>query len=441
MVVRGEEGQRGAKRGAHVAVVRGRDKHRGQGTAGERLAPSPRGQERRARHRAVLLVVLRDVVARQLGRRRRRDRDRSPEVEREGRREGCDAEHGAGVTGPRERGDGGAGHGGGRAVLTHRGEQRPAHERNRRHDDGIACDREAPNPAQGAVAHEHGREQHDEPERDGGGRDGGLLGRGEVERRREPAREGDEPHSGDERDHRVRPRRGADAARDDAARRAEGERRHERQHVLRQLRLVEREKQQRDDHPRGEEQRLPRRRLAPSTPQVACAPHAREGRHDPRERGDRQDRQIVPERRRPMKARRGHPLQSLAHEDVGRELRVAERDREEPRQRDEREHGEPAPGEQASHRGAGRERVGHDGEEDERQGDRSLGERGGAERGPRGDRPALEEEEDGGRRAQSERAIEDRRARVGERQHHGGVGEPREPACVLAPAPTREPHE
>src|SRR2546422_7481782 len=100
MVVRGEEGQRGAKRGAHVAVVRGRDKHRGQGTAGERLAPSPRGQERRARHRAVLLVVLRDVVARQLGRRRRRDRDRSPEVEREGRREGCDAEHGAGVTGP-----------------------------------------------------------------------------------------------------------------------------------------------------------------------------------------------------------------------------------------------------------------------------------------------------------------------------------------------------
>src|SRR2546426_3656791 len=147
--------------------------------------------------------------------------------------------------------------------------------------------------------------------------------------------------------------------------------------------------------------RPPRSTLFPYTT-LFRSPHAREGRHDPRERGDRQDRQIVPERRRPMKARRGHPLQSLAHEDVGRELRVAERDREEPRQRDEREHGEPAPGEQASHWGAGRERVGHDGEEDERQGDRSLGERGGAERGPRGDRPALEEEEDGGGRAESE---------------------------------------
>src|SRR3989454_4087736 len=68
--------------------------------------------------------------------------------------------------------------------------------------------------------------------------------------------------------------------------------------------------------------RPPRSTLFPYTT-LFRSPHAREGRHDPRERGDRQDRQIVPERRRPMKARRGHPLQSLAHEDVGRELRVA----------------------------------------------------------------------------------------------------------------------
>src|SRR6266566_3279513 len=46
VVVRGEERQRGAEGGAHLALPRARQEHRGHGAARQRLAPIPRGKER-----------------------------------------------------------------------------------------------------------------------------------------------------------------------------------------------------------------------------------------------------------------------------------------------------------------------------------------------------------------------------------------------------------
>src|SRR6266550_1809100 len=86
--------------------------------------------------------------------------------------------------------------------------------------------------------------------------------------------------------------------------------------------------------------RLPTPIHAPGQPGPAPVSQTSERGDNPRERGDGNDRQIVPERRGPVEALRGYALEGLAHEDVMREFGDAMRHRKKPRERDHGERGE-----------------------------------------------------------------------------------------------------
>ncbi len=120
---------------------------------------------------------------------------------------------------------------------------------------------------------------------------------------------------------------------------------------------------------------------------------------------------------------------------------MAQRHRDEPRQHDEQEYGGAPPGEQPAHGGTRHERVRDYHQEWDCQRDRPLGEGSDAHRGPRGDGPVFDKPEDSGGRAERQGAVEDCGARVGERQHHRGIGEPGDPPRILAPAAPGKPGE
>src|SRR5439155_7764616 len=106
--------------GPRFAIRDGRDEHRGNGAMSERLAPVPLGQERRAAHVPVTVLVVGDIVARELRTRRRRHGYGSSEVEGKRRRIRQDAQHGARGAGPArlaERSGRGARQRGRRAVV------------------------------------------------------------------------------------------------------------------------------------------------------------------------------------------------------------------------------------------------------------------------------------------------------------------------------------
>ena len=230
-------------------------------------------------------------------------------------------------------------------------------------------------------------------------------------------------------------------ARDDVARGGERQRRYQRQHVLWQLGLVEGQEQERHDHPARQQQGLARRSVAPGVPGGAPVSHARERRDDPGEGRDGHDGQVVPERRGAVEAPRGDPLERLSEEHVTGEVGMLDRHDDEPGEGDRPKQREPTPRKQPPHgRGRG-ERVRHERQERDRDGDRAFGEGAGGHRRPGGDGPFVCEPEDRGRRAQREGAVEDRRAGVGEWEHHGGIGEPGKPAGLFAPTAALEPHE
>src|SRR5947208_2358212 len=82
----------------------------------------------------------------------------------------------------------------------------------------------------------------------------------------------------------------------------------------------------------GEQQRLARGRVAASGPRGAPVAQAREPRNDPGEGRHRNDRQVVPERRRAMEARGRDAGERLAQEHVAGEVRMRDRDGDEPGQ-------------------------------------------------------------------------------------------------------------
>src|SRR6185437_11923756 len=169
----------------------------------------------------------------------------------------------------------------------------------------------------------------------------------------------------------------------------------QRQDVLRQLGLVERQEYQWHNYPAREEQRLAGRAVTPGLPGGAEVLQPRERRNYPREGCERHDRQIVPERRGPMEAPRRDPLERLAQEYVAREVRMPDRDDDEPGEGDRAEQREPTPREQSPHGCADGERVRDQREQRDCDGDRAFGEGAGRHRGPGGDGPLVGEPDDG----------------------------------------------
>ena len=142
-----------------------------------------------------------------------------------------------------------------------------------------------------------------------------------------------------------------------------------------------------------------------------------------------------------MKPRRRDALERLAHEDIMRELRDAGRDGEKPGQRDERKHTQAREGKQPAHRPSREQRLRDDGDEGNQNRHRSLGDGAESDRGPRQNGTLFPKRQDRRRRAEGERAVEDRRARVYKNERHRCQREPGQPARIGAPAPAREPHQ
>ena len=141
-----------------------------------------------------------------------------------------------------------------------------------------------------------------------------------------------------------------------------------------------------------------------------------------------------------MEAGRGDPLERLAHEHVIRERGDADRDGDEPRQRNQGEDADGAPRKQRAYRRPpfGGKGVGDHDEQGEHDRDRPLRQRAGAHRRPRDDGARFEEPEHRRGGAQRERAVEDRGARIHQREQRRGVGDAGEPARLRAPAPPGE---
>src|SRR5207247_7875077 len=105
----------------------------------------------------------------------------------------------------------------------------------------------------------------------------------------------------------------------------EGEGRDQREHVLRQLGLIERQEYERHDHPAREEQGFTGCRVAPSVPGGPPVSYTRECRDYPGKRRERDDGQVVPERCGAVEAPRRDPLERLAEEHIAGEIRMLDR--------------------------------------------------------------------------------------------------------------------